>query len=41
VKRTTLIAKMKKLGICRPGRESDADQIGDTNETEDYQSVVQ
>jgi len=31
VKRTTLIAKMKKLGISRPGRQSDLDQIHETH----------
>ena len=41
VKRTTLIAKMKKLGIYRPGRESDEDQISDTDETRDFRSTVQ
>jgi transcriptional regulator with GAF, ATPase, and Fis domain len=30
VKRTTLIAKMKKLGISRPGRQSNLDQVHET-----------
>jgi transcriptional regulator with GAF, ATPase, and Fis domain len=30
VKRTTLVAKMKKLGIYRPGSTSDEDQLHDT-----------
>jgi len=41
VKRTTLIAKMKKLGIYRPARGSDEDQISDTDETRDLRSTVQ
>ncbi len=41
VKRTTLIAKMKKLGISRPGRGSDVEQIQGTGETGDYRLVVQ
>jgi len=41
VKRTTLIAKMNKLGIYRPGRGSDEDQIGDTDETRNFRSTVQ
>jgi formate hydrogenlyase transcriptional activator len=41
VKRTTLIAKMNKLGIYRPGRESDQDQISDTDETRNFRSIVQ
>jgi transcriptional regulator with GAF, ATPase, and Fis domain len=39
VKRTTLIAKMKKLGIYRPGRGTDEDQIGD--EPHDFRSAIQ
>jgi transcriptional regulator with GAF, ATPase, and Fis domain len=39
VKRTTLIAKMKKLGIYRPGRGSDEDQISD--EPRDFRSAIQ
>jgi transcriptional regulator with PAS, ATPase and Fis domain len=39
VKRTTLIAKMKKLGICRPGQGSDLDQVHDTAETAAIHSV--
>jgi transcriptional regulator with GAF, ATPase, and Fis domain len=41
VKRTTLIAKMKKLGICRPGQGSDVHQVQDTDETEDFRSALQ
>lgn len=41
VKRTTLIAKMNKLGIYRPGRESDEDQISDTDQTRNFRSAVQ
>jgi formate hydrogenlyase transcriptional activator len=41
VKRTTLIAKMKKLGIYRPGQGSDEDQISDTDETRAFRSTVQ
>jgi formate hydrogenlyase transcriptional activator len=41
VKRTTLIAKMNKLGIYRPGRASDEDQINDTDETRNFRSGVQ
>jgi formate hydrogenlyase transcriptional activator len=41
VKRTTLIAKMKKLAIYRPGRGSDEDQISDTDETRNFRSAVQ
>jgi formate hydrogenlyase transcriptional activator len=41
VKRTTLIAKMNKLGIYRPGRESDEDQISDTDQTRNFRSTVQ
>jgi formate hydrogenlyase transcriptional activator len=41
VKRTTLIGKMKKLGICRPVRESHADQLRDTGDIRDFRSVVQ
>jgi formate hydrogenlyase transcriptional activator len=41
VKRTTLIAKMNKLGIYRPGRESDESQISDTDQTRNFRSVVQ
>jgi transcriptional regulator with GAF, ATPase, and Fis domain len=41
VKRTTLIAKMKKLGICRPGHGSDVDQVHDTDETGDFRSALQ
>ena len=41
VKRTTLIAKMKKLGICRPGHESDVDQGHDTGETGDFPPAIQ
>jgi transcriptional regulator with GAF, ATPase, and Fis domain len=41
VKRTTLIAKMKKLGISRPGRASDVDQVHEIGKTEDCRSVVQ
>jgi transcriptional regulator with GAF, ATPase, and Fis domain len=40
VKRTTLIAKMKKLGIYRPGRAIDEDQDRDT-ETADFRAAVQ
>jgi DNA-binding NtrC family response regulator len=40
VKRTTLFAKMKSLGIYRPGTTSDEDQAQDTAETKDYRSVV-
>jgi transcriptional regulator with GAF, ATPase, and Fis domain len=39
VKRTTLIAKMKKLGISRPGRASD--EVSEIGETEVLRSVVQ
>jgi transcriptional regulator with GAF, ATPase, and Fis domain len=39
VKRTTLIAKMKKLGICRPLGAS-TDQIQPTAETENFQSLA-
>lgn len=41
LKRTTLIAKMKKLGISRPGRASDADEVHETVQTEDFRSVFQ
>jgi transcriptional regulator with GAF, ATPase, and Fis domain len=41
VKRTTLIAKMKKLGIYRPGRASDEDQDTDTDESRDFRAAVQ
>jgi formate hydrogenlyase transcriptional activator len=44
VKRTTLIAKMKKLGIYRPGATNDEAQAQDTAETtltKDYRSIVQ
>ena len=41
VKRTTLIAKMKKLGICRPGQGNDVNQVHDTGEAEKFQSAIQ
>jgi transcriptional regulator with GAF, ATPase, and Fis domain len=41
VKRTTLIAKMKKLGICRPRQGSNVDQVHDTGETGDFRSALQ
>jgi formate hydrogenlyase transcriptional activator len=41
VKRTTLIAKMNKLGIYRPGRESNEDHISDTDQTRNFRSAVQ
>jgi formate hydrogenlyase transcriptional activator len=41
VKRTTLIAKMKKLGIYRPGVTSDVGRVYGTAENKDYRTVVQ
>ena len=41
VKRTTLLAKMKKLGICRPGRGINVDQVHGAGRTGDWRSTVQ
>jgi transcriptional regulator with GAF, ATPase, and Fis domain len=41
VKRTTLIAKMKKLGISRPGPASNANEGPKALQTEDFRPVVQ
>jgi hypothetical protein len=35
LKRTTLIAKMKKLGISRPVRQPELDLLGEENETQE------
>jgi transcriptional regulator of acetoin/glycerol metabolism len=41
VKRTTLIAKMKKLGISRPGPGSDMDQVHNASRAGNVGSAVQ
>jgi transcriptional regulator with GAF, ATPase, and Fis domain len=41
IKRTTLIAKMRKLGIFRPDRTSDADRVRETGKIEDYRTAFQ
>jgi formate hydrogenlyase transcriptional activator len=41
VKRTTLIAKMKKHEIYRPRAASDIDQVQETGKIEDYRTAVQ
>jgi transcriptional regulator with GAF, ATPase, and Fis domain len=36
LKRTTLIAKMKKLGISRPVQKDDMDRVGESGECEPW-----